>query len=411
MPTSQIPTLRRSITMNFDRTTASICWLLPHIVVLICFVLLIYTFDSGLKSSPESIRTIKFAAAAIVASSFPLLAHALYEGFSFLFIINDMVVVDTHTIAKRLFLAALIIMTCILMLVVIMWSNTVRDLFDVLTLSQMLLLCHALLGRGFTYNLVLKKNSSVIAMDTITKIMSAIGFVLWRMAAPIAALSLHVIVSIYAASYFLQSFPFKFKSTIELSPRTLGDTNWQLMAYILVISVNWIIFICGNNAVLLTSSSSDWPFFVEVRTFYLLAFTTTISFFYNNHTKSSQPMPQKSAAQMNSDFVRFVSHELRSHISHLSLGLQILRDDTKPYEKIKLVAIGDLQDTCDISTQVLNDILIFTDMRLGATESDSEVIPCSKALTTALRNQVKHVSFTCSFFFAFFFFFSFACIL
>lgn len=72
------------------------------------------------------------------------------------------------------------------------------------------------------------------------------------------------------------------------------------------------------------------------------------------------------ASDMNRGFVRFVSHELRSHLSHLTMGLEELLDDL-PAKSAGLrrqrLMVMELRESLDMSMQILNDILIFDSLR------------------------------------------------
>ena len=66
----------------------------------------------------------------------------------------------------------------------------------------------------------------------------------------------------------------------------------------------------------------------------------------------------EAASAMNRNFVRFISHELRSHLSHLTLGLQHLGLDVENSNTVAQKMLEELQETCEECLQILNDILV-----------------------------------------------------
>lgn len=101
----------------------------------------------------------------------------------------------------------------------------------------------------------------------------------------------------------------------------------------------------------------------------------------------------------NRDFVRFISHELRSHLSFLSFGLLHLKDGSSgdgistsstlwprrpPARKGQL--LGELQESCDAAVQVLDEVLVFD--RLRNEESHNKTLVDVKLL---LRRAIDNI--------------------
>ena len=72
------------------------------------------------------------------------------------------------------------------------------------------------------------------------------------------------------------------------------------------------------------------------------------------------------AADLNRGFVRFISHELLSHLNHLCAGLEQLANESSCRsltDSSRRLMVVELQHSCDSSVQILNDVLIFDGLR------------------------------------------------
>jgi len=66
-------------------------------------------------------------------------------------------------------------------------------------------------------------------------------------------------------------------------------------------------------------------------------------------------------------FVRFVSHEIRTPLNTVFLGLKLLRDEIKSNYSTthQLETLDEIQQSCDISLNILNDMLSFEKIESG----------------------------------------------
>ena len=97
------------------------------------------------------------------------------------------------------------------------------------------------------------------------------------------------------------------------------------------------------------------------------------------------------ASDLNTAFVRFISHELLSHLNHLNLGLQILLEETPREERSRYAGITDLQDTCDNAQQVMNEIAMLTELQSSKKKKKKTLASCGWALKFAIKNIEKNV--------------------
>ena len=110
-------------------------------------------------------------------------------------------------------------------------------------------------------------------------------------------------------------------------------------------------------------------------------------------------------SSMNRNFVRFVSHELRSHLNHVCYGLEefkstipMLGDGKQSTNRLAAVVgamdtlVDDMQDSCDSSLQILNDILLFDTLRNGAAASRREMLELKKIMRSVVEEVEALVS-------------------
>jgi len=69
-------------------------------------------------------------------------------------------------------------------------------------------------------------------------------------------------------------------------------------------------------------------------------------------------------------FVRYVSHEIRNPLNNVFLGLKILKKeiseiDSSDFKNNIMETFTDIQTSCDISLQILNDLLMFDKIESG----------------------------------------------
>ena len=68
---------------------------------------------------------------------------------------------------------------------------------------------------------------------------------------------------------------------------------------------------------------------------------------------------------LNRGFVRYISHELRSHLNHMSADIYTLRHERaiEGSGRARSRVLGGMQDSCDSAVGVLEDVLIFDKLR------------------------------------------------
>lgn len=98
---------------------------------------------------------------------------------------------------------------------------------------------------------------------------------------------------------------------------------------------------------------------------YLVAFLSL--FISNLHARLEKDIVKVIAMAMNMNrvFIRFISHELRSHMGHLSMGLDQLLDEVPSHLQTAVSMIEELQDSCGSSVQILNDVVVFDGLGLS----------------------------------------------
>lgn len=135
----------------------------------------------------------------------------------------------------------------------------------------------------------------------------------------------------------------------------IRENSWTKVMFIIFTVANWVIFYAYE------SSHHESESLATPTQAYLCLLCATVVIVTVTFDRSlgDELTVAHVAASMNENFVRFISHELRSHMSHLTLGLQLLEEDIPPHESETLSSISDLQESCDSAMQILNDILIF----------------------------------------------------
>lgn len=130
----------------------------------------------------------------------------------------------------------------------------------------------------------------------------------------------------------------------------LHSCCWYAL-YMIIMCSQWFILQKVGDSVLYRDSYG-----------YLIMFLVLTVFICNDYNAIDNEKLIVAAAEMNRIFVRYISHELRSHVSHLSMGLEQLGDEFSPSHIVAHKMINELQDSCDSSLQILNDILIIDEL-------------------------------------------------
>lgn len=181
----------------------------------------------------------------------------------------------------------------------------------------------------------------------------------------IAAVALHVycflVLTIVACrqhiSFKLSMYEWKLKWIANNTNISHNDIL-KGFTFIILVLLNWVIFWTWNHqhASVRLLGVPELEAYINVLAFVPVAINVMIS--WPARDTPSVPVA-KSATKLHTAFVRFVSHELLSHLSHLSLGLQTIVDDESAdiaKSLVKITRLNELQESCGMSMQVLTDI-------------------------------------------------------
>lgn len=136
----------------------------------------------------------------------------------------------------------------------------------------------------------------------------------------------------------------------------LPEITWQRLLYSIYVSAIWIVHFYSKNHQSIDGSLEgelDWYLYA------LAGVSVLIGASFGSSLRDKLDIT-KMAAELNKVFVRFISHELRSHISHLTLGLEMLDDYIDAPSRQN--AVAELKESCEETLQVLNDIVVFDDI-------------------------------------------------
>ena len=64
-------------------------------------------------------------------------------------------------------------------------------------------------------------------------------------------------------------------------------------------------------------------------------------------------------------FVSYISHEVRTPLNTVIMGLQVLADDLESADQDTLTSLQDVRTSCDIAVNVLNELLMFDKLEGG----------------------------------------------
>ena len=120
------------------------------------------------------------------------------------------------------------------------------------------------------------------------------------------------------------------------------------------IACNWVIFLGLRFGARSDDFARDDDYLHE----YLISFAIIAIQLNRKEELRDDVKTTETASTMNRDFVRYISHELRSHLSHLTLGLQHLGLDVDESNVAAQKMLQELQETCEECLQILNDILV-----------------------------------------------------
>ena len=127
---------------------------------------------------------------------------------------------------------------------------------------------------------------------------------------------------------------------------------------------------------------TDTPRDICIITVFIIAFTATVVFVYGYLTKKREDRLKELAAQSFAEaksrdavllakkvYVRYMSHEMRTPLNTMHLGLKILEKDFMRsrghgYRK-RLATVRDIMSACDIGVAFLNDLLNFGKLEDG----------------------------------------------
>lgn len=156
------------------------------------------------------------------------------------------------------------------------------------------------------------------------------------------------------------------------------------MLYIFSISLIWILWLIPT----FSGQSID-----ITRLGYLVAFLLLVVTKFHERLHKDTIKLVSMAMNMNKVFVRFISHELRSHMGHLSMGLEQLADEVPVGADTTARMIEELKDSCDSSLQILNDVLVFDGLDAKEQKSDLiSVVKVKRIISTGIKEIEPVVS-------------------
>ena len=94
-------------------------------------------------------------------------------------------------------------------------------------------------------------------------------------------------------------------------------------------------------------------------------------------------------------FVRYISHEIRTPLNVVSMGLQYLKEnisDTNNNSEERVETVTDIQNSLDVSLEVLNDLLLYDKLESGHLQLEFSDIPFYSFVKDTLKPFQLQVS-------------------
>ena len=124
---------------------------------------------------------------------------------------------------------------------------------------------------------------------------------------------------------------------------------------------------------------------------YLLSWILVAISCYTNRTLRDAIVVVSTAAAMNYKFIRFLSHELRSHLSHMTIGLDLMLNvapvDSAGGEDHR-ANILEMKDSLGSTVQILNDVVMYGEL---LRTSGGKSVPLPIEVESLVRRVVTYV--------------------
>ena len=136
-----------------------------------------------------------------------------------------------------------------------------------------------------------------------------------------------------------------------------------------------------------------WPYHQAVFYQYLMAFCTLLLTVTSSHFARVDAMNNMVA--LKEMFMRYISHELRTPLSTVFMGLQIARSelDRTGQQTQLLETVADAQHSCQISIDILNDMLLYDRIVNGYMVLEERNLDPADVVKKTLRPFRVEVSF------------------
>lgn len=287
----------------------------------------------------------------------------------------------------------------LMMLIVALYMITTFDVssrkYSSAIAIQLTVLANAVLLKGLNGDVTLRSHSSIysIIFTTINCVLNYIWFVVWTDSQSQWVVPGVVLVCISVAIFTGRSFS-SWKSTFKMQPVVIVDDRVGVIPGLQHDSNECgSKYYCGYSMLTITA----WALLAFPRQYprgvafytnyeYLISVAALISFVLNERNSKNNMEQTFAAADTNRAFTRYISHELRSHLSHLSMGLDQLSDEVDGRVTAHKM-ITELQDSCESSIQILDDILIFASLQ----ERVSRLSVCELRVKSLISGAVNEM--------------------
>ena len=95
-------------------------------------------------------------------------------------------------------------------------------------------------------------------------------------------------------------------------------------------------------------------------------------------------------------FVRYISHEVRTPLNTAIMGLQVLAEEISKNRNMNadtLDTLNDVKNACDVSVNVLNELLIFDKLESGNLMLEMTRFPVMEFIEEVVRSFQVQVSY------------------
>ena len=94
-------------------------------------------------------------------------------------------------------------------------------------------------------------------------------------------------------------------------------------------------------------------------------------------------------------FVRYISHEIRTPLNTVLMGLQVVHEELTAdgAGRDRLETIKDVESSCEIAINILNDLLVFDKLEAGILKLEITSLPAYSFIEETIKPfylQVKY---------------------